>query len=46
MSLTSDLVVFEVVVADEFADYVAFHDQICEAWDYIHMPVCEVTCHI
>lgn len=39
--LTSILVVLEVLVAGEPADdYIAFHEEICQEWDYIYDAVC------
>jgi hypothetical protein len=37
--LTSSLVVLEVVVAGEQADYIAFCEEICPEWDYLHIAV-------
>jgi hypothetical protein len=38
--LTSSLVVLEVVVAGEQADYVAFCEEIRPEWDYLHIAAC------
>jgi hypothetical protein len=43
MKLTPSLVVLSVTVAGEQEDYVAFSEEICLDWDYLHFSVCVYT---